>query len=204
MTNRVVSRQANHMWVTPQGISGLNSACQKLVQMKRPSCQEPPAGVCIQELATMIQKAERLAPRATIAGGEQMHPPGDPPPAEEHHPQEAGLQHEGQGRFKAQDIAEKTAGGHGKAGPVGAELELQGHAAHHPHGKIEQEQFAPKAGVAVVVVVPGLEPQGLQDHQEQAEAHGEHRPGDVKHGGQGKLEPGEHDRIEPGFHKAPC
>jgi hypothetical protein len=49
-------------------VEGLKTAAQKSVSSARPAAafRVYPAGVCIHELATMIQKAESVAPTATI------------------------------------------------------------------------------------------------------------------------------------------
>ncbi len=65
-TKTDISMQASHMCETPQGMSGLNMAASLSVITKRPSMKTPPVGVCIQELATMIQKADSEEPRATM------------------------------------------------------------------------------------------------------------------------------------------
>ena len=69
------------MWVTLHTMSGLKIASRWLVTTNFPLLKKPPRGVCIQELATMIQKAEREAPSATMevakrctAGETRFHP----------------------------------------------------------------------------------------------------------------------------------
>ena len=47
-------------------VDGLNTAAPKSVRTARPSTISYPAGVCIHELATMIQNADSVAPIATI------------------------------------------------------------------------------------------------------------------------------------------
>jgi len=54
------------MWGTFHIISGLKIASRWLVTTNFPLSKKPPRGVCIHELATMIQKAERDAPSATM------------------------------------------------------------------------------------------------------------------------------------------
>src|SRR5271157_5652440 len=65
-TKTDISRAATHMWGTLHTMSGLKMACTWSVTTNFPLSKKPPAGVCIQELATTIQNAERDAPRATI------------------------------------------------------------------------------------------------------------------------------------------
>ena len=64
--NTDVWNAAASMWPMLMGKEGLKMAAWKLVTMNFPSTSLNPAGVCIQELAASIQKAERAAPAATM------------------------------------------------------------------------------------------------------------------------------------------
>ena len=59
----------------------------------------------------------------------------EPVPAEDPHRQEGGFQKEGQGGLDGQQRPEDVPHVAGVPGPVGAELELQGDAGHHPDGE---------------------------------------------------------------------
>ena len=54
------------MCIRREGKDGLKITSIQLVATKRPSSIAKPCGVCIQELAERIQKAETSVPRATI------------------------------------------------------------------------------------------------------------------------------------------
>src|ERR1022692_4543452 len=57
--------------------------------------------------------------------------------------------------------------------PVGAELEFHGDSGHHTDDEIDAENLGPEAGRSVVTLVFGLERQGLQDHDQRRQSHGQ-------------------------------
>ena len=153
MTKSEISRQAIHIWVIPQKASGFHIAAKVSVRIKRLLINSPPTGVCIQELAAIIQKADSEPPKATMQVAKRCMPGRDPFPAKSHDSQKSGLQHKGHRCLKAEQMAEDIAARPGKSTPVGAELKFHGDTADHPHGKIEQKQAHPETGMMIITLV---------------------------------------------------
>ena len=109
MMNRVVSRQATYMWEPPEDHVGVEDGLAVAREDEAAVLQSPPAGVCIQELATMIQKTESDDPTTTMQVAKKWSFGRHPVPAEDHDAQETGLEHEGRQGLRAQDLAEEGA-----------------------------------------------------------------------------------------------
>ncbi len=77
---------------------------------------------------------------------------GNPAPAEQHHPQEAGFQEERSKHLIAQQRADHTTGNAAQLGPVGAELEGHDDAADHTHAERHRKDAQPEK----VQPLPGL------------------------------------------------
>ena len=63
--NATVKKEAISIWVKRYGIEGLKITSSQLLMWALPSIILKPCGVCIHEFKTMIQKAERVVPKAT-------------------------------------------------------------------------------------------------------------------------------------------
>ena len=112
-------------------------------------------------------------PDGREVGGQGHQPDADgvelgrkPVPAEDPHRQKGGFQEKGQGGFDGQERAEDVPHVAGVPGPVGAELELQGDAGHHPHGKVDDEDFSPEFCHPPVFLVSGPDVDRLHDGDE--------------------------------------
>ena len=118
-----------------------------------------------------------------------MHAGGNAFPPPDHDAQKRGLQHEGHGGFKPQEVTENVASRRRKNAPVGPELKFHGDSGDHPHGEVEDKKFGPEPAMPVIFAVLGFEPEPFHHNQEDAEPDGEHRPQDVEHGREGELNP---------------
>src|SRR5882757_11224511 len=94
-----------------------------------------------------------------------MHSLRHAPPAEHHDADEARLKHEGHRAFEAEDVAEELAGEPRKRRPVGAELKLHRNAAHDADGKIQNQQLAPEARMAIPDDLARAYPKNFDDEQ---------------------------------------
>ena len=118
-----------------------------------------------------------------------MYGGGNPFPPEDHDPDEAGLQHEGHGRLVPQHVSEKITSCPGEFAPIGPELKLHGDARGYANGNVEKKKAAPELCMTIIFFLPRSYPAEFEKDQENAEADGRHRPDDVKHDGQCKLQP---------------
>jgi hypothetical protein len=141
--------------------------------------------VCIQELAERIQKLE---------SGE-VQPLADPPPAEQHDPEEPGLEEEGRQHLVGQQRAQDGAGHVAEPAPVGAELVAHDHARDDAHAEGHGEDAHPEAVEVAIDVPPGLQPQRLQHREIAGEADGEGREEDVEGDREGELDAGQVERF---------
>ena len=105
-----------------------------------------PSGVCIQELATMIQMAEKVEPEGDHEGGEEVRLLAHAVPAEDEQGEKAAFQEEGEDALGGQGAAEDIADVAGVGGPVGAELEFHDDAAGDADGEDQGEDFDPELG----------------------------------------------------------
>ena len=134
-------------------------------------------------------------PHGRHAGGEGHQPDAEavelgrqPFPAEDPDRQEGGFQKKGQGGFDGQQRAEDVAHILGVAGPVGAELEFQGDAGHHPHGKVDDKDLSPEFGHPPVVLVAGPDVDRLHDGDEDGEPQGQRHEEKMEKRGAGELQ----------------
>ena len=114
---------------------------------KAPPSKTPPAGVCIHELATMIQKAERVAPKATMAVAKRwlFRPTRCQPKSMM--PRKLASSMNPMAASKPSMFPKKSAPALEKGRPVHAEFEFEGNAGDYSHRDVEQEETTPEAGV---------------------------------------------------------
>ncbi len=124
-----------------------------------------------------------------------MQPGFDPPPAKEHHAQEAGLEEKGGQNFIADQGSDYVADHHREAAPVRPELVGQGDPGDHPHCKGHGEDLRPEPGQPVVVVLAGPTPKHQQRGDERRQADGEGRENDVEADGERELQPRQHHSV---------
>src|SRR5581483_8173231 len=109
-------------------------------------------------------------------------------PAVKKKSKECGLEKEGKHSFHCQRLADHAAGEPGKMRPVRAELEFHGDPSHHSQNKVNAENPGPEAGCVVVTAVIAANGYGLQDHDQQRQAHGELRKEVMESNGKGKVQ----------------
>ena len=153
-------------------------------------------GVCIQQLAARIQKADMSVPAATISGGEEVQAAADAFHAEQHDAEEAGLEEEGRQHLVAHQGAEDGAGLVGEYAPVGAELVAHDDARHDAHAEADGEDLLPVVEEGEEDGAAGEEPQRLQDGEVAGEPDGEGREDDVERDREGELQPGQGEGVE--------
>ena len=129
------------------------------------------------------------SPQEDQEGREPVGPGRKPLPAEEEEGQEGRLQEEGENAFHGQGLADYTARSLRESGPVRAELELHGDSGDDPHGEVDPEYLPPEVRSPVESLIPAPERPGLQDEDEQTQAHCELGEEVVVGDGEGEVKP---------------
>src|SRR5260221_9171435 len=114
--------------------------------------------------------------------------------------EESGLKEEREQALHGKGLPDNTPGGFGKFGPVGAELKFHGNAGDDAKGKIDTENFRPETGGAGEVFVARAEGDGLENDEEQGEAHGQLWEEIVESDGKGEVQTMD---VQRGTHRTP-
>ena len=137
------------------------------------------------------------------AGGEEVRLLADSLPAEEHDPQEAGLEEEGGQHLVGHDRAHDGTHGVAHPAPVGAELVGHDDSGDDAHAEGDGEDRQPELVELAVDRVAGGEPEALQHGKVAGEPDGEGREQEVEGDDEGELEARQHDRIQPLHYRCP-
>ena len=143
---------------------------------KRPFSIWPPAGVCIQELATRIQKADIDPPSATIAVAKRCMARGTRSQPNIMMPRKPASSMKAMAPSKPRILPKKPPANRREGRPIRAELEFERQAGDDPDAEIQEEQPAPEAGLVVPDDIAGSRPERFRDDQEKRQADRQHRP----------------------------
>ncbi len=108
--------------------------------------------------------------------GGYFFPPEDP------YTDQCGFQKKGSRCLDGQQRTENISHISGIAGPVGAELELQGNPRHDAEGKIDEKNLSPELGHSQVDFIPGLHITGFHPGQQNRQAQRQWNKQIMKHG----------------------
>ena len=145
-----------------------------------PSRMSCPSGVCIQLLAERIQNADSVVPIATRIGGDDVQQRVHAVPAEQHDPEEGGLEEERRQHFVADERPDDVADDDREAAPVRAELIGEHDAGDDAHRERDGEDLRPEAGEVAQVLAPGHAPAHEQRRDERGEPDREAREDDME------------------------
>ena len=148
----------------------------------------------------MIQSALKWAPKTTMKI-ENSHSRGpEPVAAEQHQPEEAALEEEGEHAFGREQAAEHVADEARVVGPVHPELELLDDAGGHADGEDQAVDLDPEERQLAPLRVLGPDVDDADDHEHQPEPHRQGREDEVEAGGQRELDAREGLSV----HAQPC
>jgi hypothetical protein len=117
---------------------------------------------------------------------------------EQHHPEEARFEEERRQHLIGHQRADHRAGLVGEDRPVGAELVGHHDARHHAHAERDRENLQPVMEQVDEDLAPSPQPERFEHRQIAREPDRESGKDDVERHREGKLRPGQNDRI-PAF-----
>jgi hypothetical protein len=163
------------------------------VSMNRLLTNSPPTGVCIQELAAIIQNADSEPPKATMDVAKRCIP------GETRFQPKAIIPRKADSSIKAMEASNPSRwpkiSPPGKGAPVGAELKFHGNAADDAHGEIKEKKPHPEPGMMIITYLPGNEPARFHNNQKDAQTDGQNRPDNMEYGRKRELQPGEKNMV---------
>src|SRR6185369_5718869 len=102
--------------------------------------------------------------------------------------QECRFEKEREHAFHGQSLPDYTAGIAREVGPVGAELKFHGNSSYHTNHEVDPEYACPESRSFVVNLVLASQAQGLENHDQWCQSHGELREKIVKSDGESEVQ----------------
>ncbi len=117
-------------------------------------------------------------------------------PAEQHDPEETGLEEERGEHLVGQQRAGDGPGEVGEMAPVGAELVRHDQPGHHAHAEIDRENLRPEMIEVAVDLFVRFQPEAFQYGQVAGQPDGDRREDDVEGHGERELDAGKVDSLQ--------